>query len=104
MLPEAEVGDGYPMRPGGQEAESEQTSVSIPLAAPTSHPGAEEPHRILFCSPGPPHLPRGRMGSAIGGADTGQSPGLIPGELSLKGPESLCPGKLQSAPLNLRPS
>lgn len=38
MLPEAEVGDGYPMRPGGREAESEQTSEFVPPAAPTSRP------------------------------------------------------------------
>lgn len=74
-----------------------KTSVSIPLAAPTSHPGAEEPHRILFCSLARLSSP-GPHGECHRGADTGQSPGLIPGELSLKGPESLCPGKLQSAP------
>lgn len=75
-----------------------------PWLPPPLVPGQRNHTRILFCSPGQPHLPRGHMGSAIRGADTGQSPGLIPGELSLQRPESLCSGKLQSAPLNLRPS
>ena len=77
---------------------------SYPRLPPPLLPGAEEPHRILFGSPGPPCLPWGCVGSAIGGADTGQSPGLIPGELSPQGPESLCPGKVQGTSLNLRPS
>lgn len=100
MLPEAEVGDGYPMRPGGREAESEQTSVSVPPAAPHFVPGQRNHTHVLFCSPDPPRLLQGCVGSATGGADTGQSPGLTPGELSPQGPESLCPGKLQGAPLS----
>lgn len=85
MLPKAEVGDGYPMRPGSgrQKVNTPQDLyLQVPQLPPLLVQGAEESHSGPFLLPWRPCLPHGGVGSASGVLAQASHPWLPPDELA----------------------